>query len=180
LEFDGDWANPIAFDTRGRDIEARAAQALRHYPCNLLFVHRDADGAGLLARKEEIQQGLRRAAIAVPAICVVPVRASEAWLLCEESAIRLAAGNPDGRVALSLPPVRKIENLADPKTVLNNSLIAASECTGRRRENFLRELAHRKHLVASNIADFSQLRRLPSFTSFENDLKTILIDNRLT
>jgi hypothetical protein len=40
---------------------------------------------------------------------------TEAWLLADESAIRCAAGNPNGRVNLNLPDLQAIEDLPTPR-----------------------------------------------------------------
>ena len=87
-----EWADagrmPVA-----RDLAERVAHAVDLYPCDLLFVHRDAEGEDPAVRRDEI----RRAASALKysLVPVIPVRMTEAWLLFDERAIRLAAGNPN-------------------------------------------------------------------------------------
>lgn len=76
--------------------------AIDLYPCDLLFVHRDADRVGHGFRREEIIHALDAAGIHVESVCVVPVRMTETWLLIDEGAIRGAAGRPRGRAALNL------------------------------------------------------------------------------
>ncbi len=71
------------FSTGGRTVSERIRRTLADYRCDLLFVHRDANGEGLAARRSEILAA--RDALAgqgnVPLVCVVPARTSEAWLL---------------------------------------------------------------------------------------------------
>ena len=107
------------------------------YPCDLLFVHRDAEGVPHRSRVEEIEiamqevRAVHEGAGLPPHVVVVPVRMTEAWLLFDEAAIRRAAGNPNGRVSLQLPPGDP-EEIADPKQLLHDLLRTASELGGRR------------------------------------------------
>ncbi len=107
-------------------------------------------------------------------VCIVPVRMTEAWLLFDGTAIRKAADNPNGRVALKLPPVRRVEDLPDPKQMLHEALEIASEKTGRRLEQFRRDLPRRVQRVAEFIADFEPLRAVPAFHEFEEEVRRTL------
>ena len=75
--------------------------ALDLYPCDVLFVHRDAEAQSPEARRSEIVSLM--AETSVPQVPVVPVRMTEAWLLFDEKAIRWAASNPNGSQPLGLP-----------------------------------------------------------------------------
>lgn len=100
---------------------------------------------------------------------------TEAWLLLDESAIRRAAGNPNGREALRLPPLRRLEDVPDAKAVLRDLLITASGLAGpRRRKRLQRDLGVRVQRVAELISDFSPLRSLPAFEAFEAELAAAL------
>jgi len=86
----------------------RIVEAFELYPCDILFVHRDAEAQPYEWREREIAEAItlaREQGFRVPHVCVVPVRMQEAWLLLEESAIRRAAGNPNGTTRLILPAV---------------------------------------------------------------------------
>lgn len=148
-------------------------KALQQFPCDLLFVHRDADGETRRKRVDEIEEAVSALAaegVQVPHVCLVPVRESEAWVLFDEGAIRTAAGHPDGTTPLRLPSLKAVESVANPKEVLNAALKTASERTGRRLTKFdTRGLAAE---VAENITDYSPLRRLVAFREFEKDLKS--------
>jgi len=86
---------------------------------------------------------------------------TEAWLLIDESAIREASGNPNGRTPLALPRTRDLEKLPDPKELLYELLRQASELSGRRLAKFKPdECVHR---LAELIDDFSPLCGLPAF-----------------
>ena len=104
--------------------------AVKWYPCDLLFIHRDAEGQSLLERKAEIDEAVSLACKTVaipPAIAVVPVRMTEAWLLFDIPAIRAAAGNPNGSVDLDLPRLADVEGLPldrDDGTIVVNETIS--------------------------------------------------------
>src|SRR5262249_52058120 len=102
------------------------------------------------------------------------VRMTEAWLLIDERAIRQAAGNPNGEAPLLLPKVASLERAPDPKKLLRDSLIRASEKTGRRLQQFERDLGERSQRVPELIPDVSSLRQLPAFQDFEKDAREAL------
>lgn len=156
----------------GLALPARIPQALRLFPCDVLFVHRDAEGDALQTRLSEIGQAVQDLhGCYVP---IVPVRMTEAWLLSDESAIRSAAENKSGRAPLNLPAKRNWESLNDPKRILFDALIAASEKTGRALSKF--NPGRQRALVALRTVDFSGLRGLPSFDLFEEQLVEKLRD----
>jgi hypothetical protein len=144
------------------------------YPCDLLFIHRDAEKEPREARIEEICAVISQltSVIDVPTVCVVPVRMTEAWLLFDEIALRKAASNPNGKIELQLPRLKKIEYEPDPKKILHNLLRQASDLSpGRLRKFSVHERVHR---VAELIDDFSALRVLPAFTTLEAEIEAVL------
>lgn len=152
----------------------RVADACRLYPCDLLFVHRDAELAAHVDRVAEIRKALDAAGTRIPHVCIVPVRMAEAWLLHDERAIRKAASNPNGRAALQLPAPGRAESEADPKARLREALLSAAEVTGRRRKRLQRDFGVMRLRVAELIEDFSPLRQLPAFQAFERELREVL------
>ena len=146
-----------------RKLSERIDRSVELYPCDLLFVHRDAESAPIEKREAEIRKALKESSVeeSVRVVCVVPVRMQEAWLLIDEAALRRAAGNPNGTQSLAMPEVQKLEELADPKQLIRELLRQASGLRGRRLERFnWRSSAHR---VAEMIDDFSILYRLAAF-----------------
>lgn len=174
LPFSGEWADPAIFENRDRDVGSRAAQSVSYYPCNLLFIHRDADGAGFGDRREEIREALRNAGVGISSIALVPVRMTESWLLSSESAIRCAAGRPAGVTHLNIPTIRGLESVADPKAKFEELLCSACEHRGRKLEQFRRELPSLKYRVAELVDDFEPLMALPAFKSFFDELGAAL------
>lgn len=170
--FQSQWADLRALRERPKGLSGRLAAALDLYPCDLLFVHRDAEREDPQIRHDEINQAIELLEGDFPAVVpVVPVRMTEAWLLFDESAIRRAAGNPNGTDPLSLS-VRNVEDVPDPKAVLHAVLRTASGLSGRRRQRL--NVRDAVHLVGEYIDDFSPLRGLSAFQRLEDDLATVL------
>ena len=165
------WADLSLAHPKPRTLAERAIQAVDLYPAQLLFVHRDAEGLGRDERIREVS-----GAVASPHVPVVPVRMTEAWLLHDEPAIRRASGNPSGKIVLDLPAPSCVEALPDPKTVLRDALVAASELSGRRRASKVREFAVMRARVAELIDDFEPLRVAPAFACFLEALERALVD----
>ncbi len=154
----------------------RIREALRRYPCNILFIHRDAEAQGRSQRLDEIARTLVEFnPLPLPThVPVIPVRMTEAWLLLDEKAIRWAAGNPNGDVDLNLPRPRDVESHPDPKQCLHDALRDACGLSGRRRKAFKPHDVTRLRIIAERLEDFSALRQLRAFQELENDLGAVL------
>jgi hypothetical protein len=150
----------------------RMRWAVDLYPCDLLFVHRDAEREPRQKRYTEIVGAVSELQRETPAVCVVPVRMQEAWLLFDTEAIRWAAGNNTGRQTLILPPLKNLEDIPDPKKVLYDLLREASGLSGRRLERF--DVSERAARVTKFIDDFSSLRALPAFVALEGDVSRLI------
>ena len=157
---------PPAFRVRGSSpISSVVSEVRERYNPDIVFVHRDAERLSYLDRRVEIPQS-------DGVVPIIPVRMTEAWLLIDEPAIRRAAGNPNGQTPLSLPSVKRLEELPDPKATLRALLLAASELSGRRRKKFDHTAAFRR--LADLIEDFSPLLGLSAFQTFCLDLVAVL------
>ena len=157
-----------------RKLSERINRSVELYPCDLLFVHRDAENAPIEEREAEIRKALEESVVenSVRVVCVVPVRMQEAWLLIDEAALRKAAGNPNGTQPLAMPDVQRLEELADPKQLISELLRQASELQGRRLERFnWRSSAHR---VAEMIDDFSVLYRSAAFQRLAAEVERVV------
>lgn len=158
-------------------LPERIRKAIDLYPCNLLFIHRDAEGQAFDDRRKEIMTAWRlveHAYVDQRSISIVPIRMTEAWLLFNEQAIRTAAGNPSGKQRLQLPAFRMVETLPNPKRELQQLLREASGLTGRRLQGF--KVSRAVQIVANNIDDFAPLRNLSAFASFEESISNLAID----
>ncbi|MDL2357264.1 MAG: hypothetical protein QFF03_18575 [Pseudomonadota bacterium] len=154
------------FGKVGNDLNSRVEAALRHFPCDLLFIHRDAEAMSRDQRLSEIDLVMRN--IDDPYVPIIPIRMSEAWLLADEDAIRFAAGNASGRIQLHLPGRQRWESLADPKKTLISALGLASGKAGRALDKFKPEKA--RHLITPRSTSFAALRGLSAFDAFEAGL----------
>ena len=129
----GEWADLRRLRAPPAGLSARIRKAVELFPCELLFIHRDAERVPYDLRQDEVQQAVTTVVferMPPPAcVCVIPVRMQEAWLLFDENAIRRAAGNPSGKVPLQLPALHGCEDLPDPKRLLHYLLEEASGST---------------------------------------------------
>ena len=152
-----------------KSLAERIDRSVELFPCDLLFVHRDAERATVEHRAAEVGRAVRKTKVATgPVVCVVPVRMQEAWLLIDEAALRHAAGNPNGREPLNLPSVETLEALPDPKEILHDLLRRASGLRGRRLASFNERLSG--HRVAELIEDFRPLYWLTAFQRLAADV----------
>jgi hypothetical protein len=166
------WADLRMLLRPPRELNERIQESIRLYPCDLLFVHRDAETESLDVRLNEIKEAVLYASVeneTSTVVCVVPVRMTEAWLLFDIGAIRQAAGNPNGTVPLNLPALSNIEALPDPKRVLHDILREATERSSRRKKRFDTNRAVQR--IPDFIEDFSPLRRLSAFIALEEEIK---------
>lgn len=155
--------------------QERLRRSWEAFPGDVLVVHRDAEKESLAVRQAEIAAWVATSfQLPPPYIKVVPVRMTEAWLLLDESAIREAAGNPNGTVPLPLPPVKRLDSLPDPKKVLLELLQTATENTPRRQRSFnARQAIHRLAEFQQEIG-FHALRALPAFAAVEHEVQTLV------
>ncbi len=166
-----EWADLRRLPNPPSKMSERIKSSIDLYPCDLLFVHRDAENEPVDNRLTEIHEAVEGAMEDVeipPTVCVVPIRMMEAWLLFDINAIRRAAGNPNGRQSLNLPNLNDLERLPDPKKDLHRILRIASGLPGRRLSSFNERSA--VHRVPEYIEDFSPLRTLSAFQSLEDQI----------
>lgn len=174
-----EWADLSRLPRPPKLLPEKIRVAVRLYPCDLLFVHRDAENEARITRVEEINAALHQLQASqqfqLPVVCVIPIRMQEAWLLIDEGAIRRAAGNPNGKVPLVLPKLRELEVLPDPKEVLYDLLEQASELSGRRLRAF--RPSQKAYQVSLHLRNFSLLQQLSAFQALEEEVrKSILKD----
>lgn len=171
-----EWVDLNRLPIRSKKLSEKIKQSLEFYPCDLLFVHRDAEKEPRENRVSEISKAMKEVgkSVTVPVVCVVPVRMTEAWLLFDEIAIRKAAENPQGKQPLQLPKLAKVEQLPDPKDDLCKLLRQANGATGRKLDKFKAREREKIQRVAGLIDDFSPLRDLAAFQALEYDLAKAL------
>jgi hypothetical protein len=160
-------------DPDRKTLEGRIRLSLEQYPCDLLFIHRDAEKESREMRVQEIHEALAKTEISSPpTVCIIPIHMTEAWLLFDLVAIRKAADNPNGTKNLAVPAWSQIEREPDPKEVLFDLLRQASELRSTRLKRF--RVHSKVHRVAELIEDFSPLRQLTAFQCLESELLAVL------
>lgn len=158
-------------------LAAKIRYGLRLYPCDILFVHRDAERASRAKRLQEIKDALAEVFPGSQGktwVPVVPVRMTEAWLLFDEPAIRRAAGNPHGTEALGMPDLRTLERVPHPEELLRTVIVQATGLNARRLENF--NIGRSILEITQHVHDFSRLRGLKAFVRLESDIRQLFMN----
>ena len=137
---------------------------------DLIVVHRDVDSTTPSERLAEVQTALLAVGVDAPLIPIFPVRMTEAWLLLDEAAIRMVAGNPRGRQVLSLPKVNEVERLADPKSRLREALQAAADVRGRRRSRLDRRFNNNRRQLLRRLDPTGPVTQLSSWVALVDDI----------
>jgi Domain of unknown function (DUF4276) len=161
---------------RADSLAKRVSLTVDKYPCDIVFVHRDAEGQPPDIRYDEIEN-VRSSLAEHNLVAVVPIRMTEAWLLVDADAIHAAVGNRGATVNLDLPSVKKIES-CDAKAILDQALSKSVNLNSRRRRKFRPEEYRTR--VAELLNSIEPLRKLSSFARFEADLKVVVDALRLT
>jgi len=169
------WADLRLLRNPPSGLTDRVQKTLELYPCDVLFLHRDAENVAFADRCQEIVSEVSPVNGLPPLVKIVPVRMTEAWLLFDEVAIRNAAGNPNGTTPLSLPSLGSVETLPDPKSILRQLLTEATGKVGRR----LRSInpAQMTHRVPRYINDFTPLNQIAAFRRFSAELQALIQSN---
>lgn len=174
---DFDWigqtADLHALPQPPQELPERIVTAAELFPAHVLFIHRDAEKEPPSLRRAQVADAVasvadRRRLLWRP---VIPVRMTEAWLLISEPALRHAVGNPNGRSALNLPRLQDLEAIPDPKGILQDNLLVASELTGRRRKKF--HFPEHRARIPDFISDWSMLLRIPSARALYEDIASL-------
>lgn len=155
----------------GHDLTLRLRAAQQLDPAaNLYFVHRDADAPDPAPRYAEIAQARAASAVPQPAVAIVPIYETEAWLLLDEAAIRRVAGQPNGREPLNLPPLGRIEQTPSPKERLEAALLAAAQpLAGRRLERFKGDFVRQRQQLLEELPIDGPLRELAAWCRLRDD-----------
>jgi len=158
-------------DAVGHSVQAKLSAAMDLEPgANLVFIHRDADGRDPRPRYDEISVAATATRLDKPYVAVVPVQATEAWLLTDERAIRAAAYRANGTRPLSIPRPHDVEQRARPKDVLRTALAAASELSGRRLERFRKDFPQQRRMLLLRLPIGGPLEHVPSWRKLRSDI----------
>lgn len=152
-------------------LPLRLQRAYELYQPDLVLCHRDAEAMELQIRRQEIINAA--GVIPTEVVAMIPVRMLESWLLVDETAIRLAANNGNGRTPITLPSPDRIERLTDPKATLFDLLASASNLPPQRRRSF--NVQHARSRVTSFMDSFADLRAQAGFRAFEQDFTSAVM-----
>lgn len=159
----------------GHTVAAKLEAALRLEPdVDFAFLHRDADSRDPQPRHDEIYQAIQEVSTNLRYVAVVPVQETEAWLLLDEPEIRMVAENPNGRTCLSIPAPNTVENIADPKTRLTETILDASEQRGRRRDRIRKKLPQKRTLLIRRLNAEGLVQEVPAWSRMFFDLKSLI------
>lgn len=177
IALDITFADTRRMESKRGVFSERIHETLQKYPCEVLFLHRDAENQSAEDRKQQMESALGEvspsAMDGIFPVYVIPVRMTEAWLLIDEQAIRLAAEFPQGTHDIGMPALKTLESLPDPKTTLHGLIVEASLRTGRHRARLVKKKAQKVQEVASYIQDFSPLRQLSAFQALEAQIENL-------
>ena len=152
-------------------LSEKIADAIQKFEVDILFIHRDAENENWEKRKKEIVDAIP-AGLTISVIPVIPIKMTEAWLLTDPVAIRMAVGNQHSNQKITLPKITQIEN-CDAKQVLLTALTEAKELSTQRRRKFRPEQF--RHRVAELTSNLQLIRQIPSFHRLEQCLAPILL-----
>jgi hypothetical protein len=138
-------------------------------------IHRDTDRSTREERISEIRTAVEKVMPGVPWVPVIPVRMTEAWLVLDERLIREVAGNPNGRVPFQMPNARGAERVADPKALLKELLVTASELTGRKRQIFRASFPYHRKPILERSDPAGPVSQLRSWQAFDRDLRAAVV-----
>jgi hypothetical protein len=159
----------------GRDVTSQVRTVVPlAAPVDVVFVHRDADREAPSVRKQQVLDAVAAAIATLPAVAVVPVRMTEAWLVLDERPLRMVAGNPSGREVLCLPGPARAESDPDPKRTLKRALQVASGLRGRRLRDFDHDFGHHRRQLLERLDLTGPVTQLASFQAFKVDVEAAL------
>ncbi|MGQ0840617.1 hypothetical protein [Actinokineospora sp.] len=141
---------------------------------DLIVVHRDADNVKVDARRAEIECGAQVASYQGALLPVIPVRMTEAWLLLDEPAIRQVAGNPNGKMQLPLPGIHEVERRADPKSLLQECILAAANVSGRRKDETKKRFSYHRRQLLERLDCGGPVTRLEGWKRLVRDIDAII------
>jgi hypothetical protein len=133
------------------------AQALKNQRCSSVILLHDLDNKSLPELEKQLKDSFRPCPIKKNVI-IIPVQEIEAWLLCDEVAIKKALNLKDKVTHVANP-----ESIVDPKKRLEEIIYLRSGKTKR----YINTIHNRK--IAAEIS-LTKLRRCKSFSPLEKFL----------
>lgn len=145
---------------------AAILERLREEPFDVLLYHHDGAPTGSASDKITEVRAALTASRREPMVPVVPVRETEAWMLCDPDALAAILGVRPVKVAGLLPDrPRDLEAVPDPKQLLKAVRRTATGPALDRQDLFVS--------IAENL-DLDRLRQVPSFRTWWTDMADTL------
>ncbi|WAT14808.1 hypothetical protein [Xanthomonas fragariae] len=158
----------------GHSVREKLEVVRELYPsADVVFVHRDADAHGLVARREEIWTACVGIYDSEAVIPIVPVKMLETWLLVDSQAIRRVAGKAGCEEIECIPALRHLEGIRDSKALLLDALCECSELQGARLKKFKNLFGKMRARLVSAIDAEGPISELPSYSQFKNDVQLL-------
>ncbi len=130
---------------------------------DVIFIHRDADNAGIRAREQEISAAAQGVVEMDRIIPVIPVTMLETWLLADSEAIKRVAGNSGYKGNLDcIPAIRQMENIPNAKQLLLDALCEASQTQGTRLRKFKKRFPEMRARLTFDLDPNGPVRQLDS------------------
>jgi hypothetical protein len=154
-----------------------------------LVIHADADyPTAERALKERFYPGLDRVRVARQngeVLCehlipIIPVQMVESWMLADMVTLHSIIGTkiPVNQLGGPLHP-HQVESIAEPKQLLLDIVSRALSDRTRRRRNVRQEITYLQEPLARQIG-LEELRKVPAFLQFEQELHKALRDMQLS
>ena len=141
---------------------------------DLVFLHRDANSVGTANRTAELRRIMGAVDPGLEWIPVIPVRATEAWLLLDETALRRVAGNPRGEQSLPLPKPSQVEHVSDPKELLKTTLAKASGKQGRRLSRIKQSFGQHRRILLEQLPVGGDLEEVPAWCQLKQHVSAFV------
>lgn len=160
----------------GRSVAEKLTALVKHYPStDLIFVHRDADNAGMEARAEEVHQAAVIAKTADRVLPIIPVCMIETWLLTDHQAIKTVAGRRSYQKSLQcLPSIGKLEGVRDSKDLLLSALCEASGAEGSKLRKFKKLFPEMRARLMYDLDPSGPVTALPSYQAFRQKVREFI------
>jgi hypothetical protein len=148
---------------------------------DILIFHRDADNTDWkICYSQHFQDGLETIeqlsnhVACKKIITLIPVKETEAWMLCDKELFRDIIETDLSLASLGLTyQIKNIESIGDPKSLIENAINLHRQSLSRRRRKFAVNLSEIYERFSQEI-QFEHLENLDSFNRFKESIRKVL------
>jgi hypothetical protein len=161
----------------GTTVKEKLQAVVKYFPsAEIVFIHRDADNAGVEARRGEIMAAALGVISMDKIVPIIPVKMLETWLLADRELISRVAGGRDPQTELSsLPPIRQLESKSQTKSILQDALCEAS---GLKRDSqlsaFRKRFSEMRARLVLDLDPDGPVRQLSSYKTFRESIRQVV------